>query len=86
MIRTMLKQHLLFVAFTHLVLLLRHEMTITNNNKKKVQTCILFVVFIHLALLLLGRATPGFQALFFTLTGFNRDVSSFYLSTFNLQF
>ena len=43
-------------------------MTIANNNNKKVQTCILFVVFIHLALLLLGRATPGFQALFFTLT------------------
>ena len=31
-----------------------------------IETCILFVVFTHLALLLLGRATPGFQALFST--------------------
>ena len=32
----------------------------------KTLTCILLVVFTHLALLLLGRATPGFHALFST--------------------
>ena len=72
---------ILFVVFAHLALLLLcwwfwwflacffYIVYLKNKTKlkKKIVTCILLVVLTHLALLLLGRATPGFHALFSTL-------------------